>query len=165
MSVVNGNLTIAGQLFVQQSGGVLPGASVGDAQCNGSSPITAQKLYHQYMPKWSQPYGSSATSERRGIYISRAAGTLVDFKVTNIVAATGPDTVTVDLYANGASVLAAPVTLSSSTAAFSINAPTIMTSAYAAGTVFEVVITTNHTSGTLPQGIMAEPVFRETSGT
>lgn len=150
---------------VQFAGPVqFPANTLGNAQLNPSDPVDAAKLGHRFMPRVAQPYGVAATAERRAVHRARAAGTVTAFWAGLTVANAGAATVTFDLLKNGASVLATPVVLTSSTAAFGTVTATLGAGAsYAAGDVFEVAITVAAGGGTLGQGAFAEPVFTEAS--
>jgi hypothetical protein len=139
----------------------LPASTLANESWNPSSPLAATNQQHQYAEVHGQAHGSSASAERRVLFIAHAAGTLVAFKVTQVVAATGDSTATVNLLKNGTTVLSASVVINNSRAAFAVQTATIAAAAYAAGDVFEIQITVSAGSGTLPQGVSALAVLRE----
>ena len=141
-----------------------PANAIGDAQVNPSAPITAPKLEHRFMPRLAQPFGVAAAAERRVVHRARAAGTVTAFWGGLTVANIGAATVTIDLFKNGVTVLAAPVVLTSATPAFgSVTGALGGTVAYAAGDVLEVNVTAAAGGGTLGQGAFGEPVLTEGS--
>lgn len=143
---------------------VVPDSSFGDAQMSASDPVSCTKLDHQHNRILAQAHGSASADERRVIHCARAAGVLTAIRAGVVVAAVGDSTVTVDLYKNGASILSAVITLDSGDAAFAEVAGAIDTDDYIAGDVFEVVIDATVGTGTLPQGVYVDAVFREGAG-
>lgn len=139
----------------------LPSGSIGNSQIASSAAIDATKLQHQYAKQFAQVHGTAATAERRVIHRAKGAGTLTEFKAGPVVAATGDSTVTVDLRKNGTTVLSGTISITSGTAAFAVVTGSISSASYSAGDVFEVVQTVSAGTGTLPQGVFAEAVFRE----
>jgi hypothetical protein len=143
---------------------VVPAGSFGDTQIGSTSPIDALKLKHQYAPKLAQAHGTAAATERRVCHVAKSAGSVASIEAGPVVAAIGDSTVTVDLRKNGSSVLTSPISLSSANAAYAKVAGAISSAAYVSGDVFELVFTATVGTGTLPQGVWAEPVFREGPG-
>ncbi|VTU02779.1 Marine sediment metagenome DNA, contig: S03H2_L04701 OS=marine sediment metagenome GN=S03H2_18785 PE=4 SV=1 [Gemmataceae bacterium] len=154
---------LAGQISFEKIPVVPPG-SFGDPQIGAANPIDATKVKHQYAPQLAQAHGTAATAERRIVHVARAAGTVAAVGAGPVVAATGNSTVTVDVRKNGTSILTSTISLTSATAAFARVAGTINTAAYVAGDVFEVVVTVAAGTGTLPQGVSVQVVFREGAG-
>jgi hypothetical protein len=140
----------------------LPALSVGDGNVNGSDPITAPKLQHQYTRTVAQLNGTAATAERRVLHVAYGAtGTVVAFRAGLTVAAVGDATVTVDLYKNGVSILSATISLTSATAVNAKVAGALSGTSYVTGDVFEAVIAVSAGTGTLPQGVFTDLVVRE----
>lgn len=151
-----------GGAVISGDGSSFPASSVGDAAFNASDPLTAVKQQHQYVARQAQVHGSAATAERRVAHVARAAGTLVEVKLSVVVAAIGDSTVTVDVRKNGTTMLTGTVGLASANAAYSTVAGSISGSgAYVAGDVIEIVQTVSAGTGTLPQGVCTELVLRE----
>lgn len=142
----------------------VPDGSFGDSQMSASSPLLATKVKHQYVKVAAQVHGSAAAAERRVVHVARSSGEVTAFEAGIVVAAVGDSTVSVDLRKNGTTILSAPVSISSAQAAYAEVAGTISGGSYSAGDVFEVVITVTAGTGTLPQGLYADAVFREGSG-
>jgi hypothetical protein len=109
-------------------------------------------------------YGATPAAVRQVIgYVTRAGGgTIVGFSV-GVVQAIASGTVTVDLYVAGASVLTAPIALSSAGgsggSAGDVVAGTIATPALVLGSRIEVVVTVSTPSG--GGGLFASLVTRE----
>lgn len=142
----------------------VPASSFGDTQIGTTNPIGANKVKHQHHKQLSQAHGSAAAAERRVVHVARAAGTVESFEAGVVVAAVGDSTATADLYKNGASILTAAVEIDSGDAAYAEVAGAISSAAYVAGDVFEVVVTVAAGTGTLPQGLYAAAVLRESPG-
>lgn len=157
--------TIDGDLYVR--GGLVPQAFTPPANCIGDSAIPAgagiqqTKLEHQHRGSYRQPNAAAAAETKVVAVVYGATGTLLAFKAGAIGPAVGADTCSVDLKKNGASVLTAPVSLTSAQAAYALVAGAIATVALVAGDVLTVVVTPNHTSGTLPTGVFATPTWKE----
>lgn len=133
-----------------------------DSNWNSASPLSATNQQHQYAQRHGQAHGSSASAERRTIHIAHGAGNLVAVKVSQSAAAAGDSTATVSVLKNGTSVLATAVTIDDGDGAFSVQSGTILSAgAYIAGDVFEVSIAVSAGTGTLPQGVSCEAIFRE----
>jgi hypothetical protein len=131
---------------------------------NPVSPLAATNQQHQYAQRHAQAHGTSASGERRTIHIAHGSGNLVAVKVSQSAAAIGDSTATVTVLKNGTSVLSTVVTIDSGDAAFTVQSGTIVgNGSYAAGDVFEVSINVTAGTGTLPQGVSCEAIFRETA--
>jgi hypothetical protein len=96
---------------------------------------------------------TAAVGESRVIHEALNTGTITDFRAGAVTVPIGADTVSVDLKKNGTSILSAPISITSSFTTRVSQAATIATPGIVAGDVLEVVITINHTSGTLPQEV------------
>jgi hypothetical protein len=142
-----------------------PTGCIGDAQIAAAAGIKASKLQHQYVQPYSQPGASNAAVERKVAHVVRGAtGLVVDFNVGARVAAIGGATATIDLQANGVSLLTTPVSLTSATAAYALLAGSLAAGAASltAGMVIEVVVSAATVGGgTLAQGLFAEVNIRE----
>ena len=158
-NVFDGDLVVRGTL--KASAFQPPNGSIGNNQVGSADPIDASKLKHQYLARLVQPSGSSATAVTQAVHHAHAAGSVVGVEVGAVVAATGADTVTVDVKKNGTTVLSGVVTLDSSTAAYAAVLGAVAVTAYAAGDTFTAVVTPAHSTGTLPQGLFVSLVLRE----
>lgn len=166
--------TLSSDLFVQ---GALacktfspPAGCINDAAVTVNAGIQATKLVHQYAPKVDQPPGANVANATDLIHQVFAAGTgvstIAGFEASVVTPPTSPDTVTVDLQRSTgggafASVLSAPITISSTTPARTPQSASLAVESLNGGDLLQVVITTNHTSGALPQGLIAQAFLRE----
>jgi hypothetical protein len=139
----------------------LPANCIGDSQFDVTYPLGALKVIHQSSVRLAQAHGTAATAERRVAHIAYAAGTVVAVKVTQVVAAIGDSTVTIDVRKNGTTILTGTISITSAKVAFEITSGTIGVSAYVAGDVLEIVQTVSAGTGTLPQGVCCEIFLRE----
>jgi len=159
LSTIEGDLRVRGTLQVDYF--TPPAASVGDDQVSSASPISADKLKHQYLPTYSQP-NTTATTETRVIHVARSAGTIEGFRAGSIAACSGAATITFDLRKNGATVLSSVITLDNANTARVIEAGTLSGSpTVVAGDVLEVVITATAGGGTLGTGAFCQAIVRE----
>ncbi len=143
---------------------IVPAGSFGDTQIGTTNPIDATKLKHQYIDKIAQAAGSAAANERRVVHIARSAGSVTAIEAGITTAAVGDSTVTIDLKKNGSSILTSVITINSTHAAYAKVSGAIASGTYAVGDVFEIVAVTTVGTGTLPQGLFSDAVFREGSG-
>lgn len=159
INTIEGDLRVRGAFVADTI--TLPANAVGDDQVNGTDPITADKLIHQYSPGWSQP-NTTATAETRVIHVAKGPGTIEAFRAGSIAANVGDSTVTVDLKKNGSSVLSSVITLDNSNTARVVEAGTLSGSpTVVAGDVLEVVIAISAGTGTLATGVFCQAVVRE----
>jgi hypothetical protein len=159
-NVIPGNLVVQGVLTPKALSA--PANCVGDANVNGSNPITAVKLEHQHQKNFAQVTGSVAAAERRAVHSARSAGTVVNVRAKLLVANSGggTPTVTVDVLKNGTSILSAAVSIVTADGTnWKTGAITVPT--YAADDVFEVNVTVAAGGGTLGQGLTVELTARE----
>lgn len=153
------DVLITGSLQVQ--GPVSFGAgTIGDSQVAATAGISATKLTHDHIEKYSQP-NTTATTETRGLYVARNSGTVVEVSAGSIAANVGAATVTVDLKKNGVSILSAVITLDNANTARVVEMGTISGASYVAGDFFEIVITATAGGGTLATGVYIQALFRE----
>lgn len=154
MSRIAGNLFVTGTL--QAGTVVLSSSCVTDEKVSATADISASKLEHNNRAMFAQASGTNATAETRTIYTAVNVGSVTGFKIGAIVAATGDSTATLDLKKNGTTILTGTVQLTSATAAYTLVAGTVGSSAaLAAGDVLTVVMTVSAGTGTLPQGVFA----------
>ena len=159
ISTIEGALRVRGQLFADEMS--LPANSVGDLEVGSSSPITADKLIHQYAPTFAQA-NTTAASETRVIHVARGPGTIVGFRAGSIVACAGAATITADLRKNGTTVLSAVITLDNANTARVVENGTLSgTPTVVNGDVLEVVIVATAGGGTLGTGLFAQAIIRE----
>ena len=155
----NGNIIITTGLY-GLTALEYPAASIENADISGSAAIDASKCERGMTTMVSQA-GNASTAT----YIVRVAqndGALKRFVASNTTACGGSTTVAVDLLNNGASVLAAALSLDSATGARGEEVATISTPGYVDGDVLEVVITISQ-NGTdaLPTNVCAQLDFDE----
>lgn len=159
VSTIEGALRVRGSLVADSIS--LPANTVGDAEVGTASPITADKLIHQYGPVFDQP-NTTATSETRVIHVARGPGTIVAFRAGTIAACSGAATITVDLKKNGTTVLSSVITLDNANTARVVEAGTISgTQTVGDGDVLEVVTVATAGGGTLGTGLFAQAIIRE----
>lgn len=159
INTIEGDLRVRGAFVADMI--TLPANAVGDDQVNGTDPITADKLIHQYSPGWSQP-NTTATAETRVIHVAKGPGTIEAFRAGSIAKNTGDSTVTVDLRKNGTTVLSSVITLDNANTNRVVEAGTLSGSpTVVAGDVLEVVIAISAGTGTLATGVFCQAVVRE----
>lgn len=159
-SVIKEDLTVRGNLSCDTFSP--PDNCIGTDAINVNSPIETNKQKHQYNVVYSNgKHGVAAAGERRVVHVANGAGLIEGVDIGAVVANIGAAVVTFNLYKNGATVLSAPVDLTSATAAFALVSPGIATYAYVADDVFEVFISVAAGGGTLAQAFFARLVFNE----
>ncbi len=159
--VIQGDLRIAGTLAPQ--GFTAPANSIGDAAIPAGAGVQASKLQHQHQQVAQHSnHATDAAVDRRQIHqVVGATGTITSFGVTASVAATSTGAITVNLYKAGVSILSAPITLDSGTAAFvQKQAAGFTSAAVVAGDCLEAVISAV-TGSTLPKGVSTHLNIRE----
>lgn len=153
---VSGNL--ASKSFTPAAG------CITDAAVQQNAGIQATKLQHQYEKGLAQASNVNAASQRQPIHVVYGANaTIVEFEAGAIVPITGNDTVTVDLWKNGSSVLTAAITLNNTQSARQLVAASLASTTAVAGDVFEVNIVYTHNTGTAPQGVFCQMVIQESA--
>ena len=160
---INGDLAVQGNLSCGTFSA--PASCIMDAAvatpAGGAAGVGSSKLNHRQHARYSQGNVTIVT-ETRPIWITYGtAGTLKALRAGLIGVNIGGATVAIDLYKNGASVLTAPITLNSGTAARTPAAATISNTATAAGDWFDAVITATVGGGTLGTGLYVELVVDE----
>jgi len=151
----NGDVTVVGTLFVR-TGINIPDGSIPASKIPNGAGIDYTKLEHAYRSIYRQANGSAAIAETAVLTaIVGATATILSFKAGCITPCVGADTISVDLRKNGATILTAPISLTSGQAAYAQVAAAVASAGLVAGDVLTVVITPNHTSGTLGQGVFA----------
>lgn len=139
-----------------------PAGCIADAAVQAAANIQATKLQHQHQRIFAQDSTVNASTERKTIHVTYGAtATVIAFEAGAIAPATGNDTVTVDLWQNGSSILNSVITLSSAQSARQLVTGSLKSTASVANDVFEIVITYTHNSGTAPQGVFANFVIDE----
>lgn len=158
-TVLDGDVIVRGNLRTDSM--TLAANTVGNTEFTASDPLTAAKQEHQYIVAYAQNHGSASAAQRKVVHVAHGAGTLTAFSGGVSVACVGDSTITVNLYKNGSTILSTTVTLDNTNTAFTDEDGTFSTAAYAAGDVFEVVVTVSAGTGTLGQGVFAKLVVRE----
>jgi len=140
----------------------LPASTVTDTSVIASAGIQASKLQHQYEDILAQGSAVAATAQTQTVHaVKGATATIVDFSAGAIVVAIGADTCTVDCKKNGTTILTGTISLTNAQSARQLVQGSLSVTSAVAGDVFEVVITPNHTSGTLANGIFCRLTIRE----
>ncbi len=151
----NGAVNFAGGATIS-----LPNNTVNDADVQTPSAgqgINATKVNHAVEIAYRQnatgdKAATAAADAGSNVYSARNAGTIVGVRAFSAAAATGGDSVTVDVRkaANGSTsyttILSSVITLNSGVAANTDTAGTLNVFTYAAGDKFEVIVTASGTS-------------------
>lgn len=117
-----------------------PAAFVTNAMVQAGADISASKLESCHRLNYGQNGGAVSAEAQLGI-VRGTAGSILSFEVNNVTACAGASTVSVDLYKNGTSILSSPVTLNSSSTAYTPTAGTISSASIADGDVLTAVVT------------------------
>lgn len=146
-AVIDGALTITGALTA-------PAGSLTNAMIAAAAGIDASKLdAHQNVPAY---VAGTPTSSIILAYRVPAAGTLTEFNAGCITVPIGSATCAVDLKKNGTTVLTAPVSLDSSSVAYTSEAGALSSTAVVADDILTVVLTvTTPGSDTQATGVYA----------
>jgi hypothetical protein len=158
--VTLGDLTVLGSLVVR-TGLKLPTGLITDDMIQAGAGIAYTKTEKQHRATHRQPNTAAAAETVVLTAIVGLNATVLSFKAGCIVPCIGADTVSVDLKKNGATILTAPISLTSAQAAYAQVAAAIASAALVAGDVLSVVITPNHSSGTLGTGVFAVLNWKE----
>ena len=160
MNKIDGDLIVSGVLKANSM--TLPANSVGNNEFTSGDPLDEDKQEHRHVITYSQKHGTATVTERKPIHVPYQAGTVLEVLIGNVVACVGDSTITVDVYKNGTSILAAPITLDNTNTAFTgQELASISTPSYGAAVVFEVVVTATVGTGTLGQGLFVRVAFAE----
>lgn len=159
MSIIQGNVHVNGALSASQT--VPSNGSVTDGAVASNANIDADKLEHRHVRSIQQERDTTAATREDFVHCALANGTLRVFRAAAHTVAVGAATVVFDLLKNGATVLSAPITLNSSSAANDPAEATIASASYTAGDVFVLTVTATAGGGTLPTGPWAQAVFDE----
>lgn len=161
MNIIDGDLRVRGAIIPDSM--AIPANSVGDTQFNSATPLTASKQVHQYVQKYAQDHGAVVATKTSGIHIAHGAGTITALVAALKTACIGAATVVVDLKKNGTTVLSGTITLDNSVAAYTSGTATVSSATYAAGDVFEIVVTATAGGGTIGQGLTVALTLRESA--
>jgi hypothetical protein len=153
------DLTLRGTFY--PAGFVPPANCIGNTAWLTSSPLAATNQEHQFQVNYSQVHGTAAVTERKPIYIARAAGSVVAVRAGSVVACVGAATIVVDVKRNGTTILSATITLDNANTAYVPESGSVSVTSYSADDVFEVVVTATAGGGTLGQGLFVNMVVRE----
>lgn len=161
-NVLQGDLHVAGNFTAQTMS--VPASSVKDGNIAAGAPgayIAYTKNGQMHKTRFVQP-NTAATSETKPFYLAFGlTGTVLDIKVASIAVAIGAATVTVDVKKNGISILNSVVTLNNANTARVAVLASLLTTAFAAGDFFEVVVVATAGGGTLPTGLIIEMTVAE----
>ena len=133
---------------------VFPTTTVTAAMIAAAAGIETSKLDHRHLVGVRDAEGVAALTRSETVYIARAAGTVKAIEIAIDTAAVGDATVTVDLYKSTAAgafatILTAPISITSSTVVRTATGGTLVTAGRALidGDLLKVVIVSN-TAGT-----------------
>ena len=156
---IEGDVHVAGTLTALVN---TPSAlSVTNAKVAAAAAIAATKMEHQYKKNYGEESATGVGALVRPIHVVYGAtGTLVDFSVSSVVAATGSGSVEVDLLKNGTTVLTTKAILTTTETSYETVKAVIGTTALVAGDVLEMSIGTP--TATAPKGISVDLTLRET---
>lgn len=166
-TIVSGDLQVNGTLSAGAMS--LPAGSVGNTQVSSSTTerIAATKLIHQFPVGTAQADGADVASRTEMVHVARGSGTLAEFSVGIGTAPAGGDKqYTVDLQKSTgggtfASMLSAPITVSTADSSRSKKTATLSVTSYSAGDLLRVVVTASGTTGTQGQGMVAVAFLQE----
>jgi len=133
----------------------VPAGSIKDADITG--PITSAKQEQRRTLQYvnSVAVGTASAAETRVVgTIYGTSGATLSVRAGCAVAPVGDATFTVDIKKNGTTILSAPISLDSTTTAYTVQVPgTVTVSALADGNVITAVTTSTPGTGTAPQGV------------
>jgi len=168
MSTFRGDLFVAGEL--RSSSLVIPDATIVDADVALSAGIKAVKLEHQFGIGYSQADSGDVVSETLPIHTVRGVNASVvgfDVIVISPPAGGGDKKFTVDIKKaseaspSPVSILASPITVDDTKAAFQVVNTDITSPLLIAGETLEVVVTTSGSTGSQGQGVIVTTTIRE----
>lgn len=165
LSVIDGDARINGTLAVNRFNP--PAGSITDASVIASAGIQATKVIHQTAHHYEQDAGSAVVAQTRMLHtVYGQTALIVNMDVMTPTPPTGADTVTVDLQRGNpttgfTSLLSSPVTLNNATVARTPIEAAIATTALADDDTLQIVVTPNHTTGALPQGLLVTVTLQE----
>lgn len=145
------NLFVSGTLTCKSF--TPPAASIGDAAIRSGDYIAGLKVQRGIHRVLAQDSNSAATAQTRVVHVAVSAGTIQSLSAGCVSPCTGDAAITIDLRKNGASVLTAPIDLTSAQAARALVAATVSTADYVASDVFEIEITVAAGTGALGSGV------------
>jgi hypothetical protein len=161
MGQVNDDLFVNGQLsartFVPSSGSV-GGGAIKTPDFVSEFGIPGQKIQGVFREIYRNGAGKSTTSavsETQVVHVAKAASTFIFIEAGAVTKAVGDSTVTVDLKKNGATILSAPISLTSAVANRATVAAVPTSGVLADGDVLEVTTVATVGTGTLPLGVFA----------
>lgn len=153
--VFDGDVVVAGAFRAGNM--AVPNNSVGSGQIDPNSPIVASKLYHRHALMYNTDRGTAVTAKRRIAHIAKAAGAIVDLKITLGVACTGTTSyVKVDVKKNGSNVTSTPAEHNPTDAAYATgDLGAFSALPYAAGDKLEFDVTVNAGDGAVGEELCA----------
>lgn len=158
---IPGDVIVGGKLMPSQF--EAPDNSIKGAAIDVANPIPTSKMVHRFVVNLAQKTGLSTATERKSVYIAKAAGTLVAAKVGFQTAITGTSTVVVNVLKNNVSVLSSALTVTNATTAYTVVNCSIdpAQAAYATSAFFEVSVSATVGTGATGQGLIVELIFDE----
>ncbi len=143
----------------------IPAGSVTPSSVAAGSPgnyIPAGTMRHRYSRQYATSSATAPAADTKPIHqVVGATATLISVQASLVVPCTGTAAVTVDLKIAGASVLLAPISLTSAEAARAAVVATISTSALTVGQELEVVITASAGTGAVGEGLLVTAIIDE----
>lgn len=147
----------------------VPDDSFGDAEFNGSDPLTTPKMQHRHVLRHGQKDGTDVVSETQVLYVAGAAGTVARVEVRPTTAPDGGDkqyTIDVqkasDASGSWSSLLTGAITLDDADTDDTLVAGTLIaTPTYADGDAIRVVVTASGSTGDQGQGFGLAIVLNE----
>jgi len=142
-------------------------ATVGDTQVIAGAGVAATKLQQQYECRYDQPVASTVVADGRMVHqVYGAVANLVAFQALVVTPPVGAMTISVDLQKSTgggafATILSAPISITSATAARTAVTAAIANAGLIAGDVLQVVVTVAGASGTQGLGLLAAAIIRE----
>lgn len=162
-NILDGNWTFTG--YVKLGGtATLPVNCVGNNNWNPTDPLSTDNQVHAIYAKLGEKRGASVTNNTgEVIHVAQAAGLVDSVQVTAAVNSgwTGSGQVEIDVKKNGTTIMSIKPVIVGATAPFAVVDGTILTAAYVAGDVFEVVRTVTAGTGTPAQGVGVLVIFKE----
>jgi hypothetical protein len=145
----------------------IPGGNITNAEVSDTAAIAASKLVHHFIARHSQGVGTAVVTSTEVIHVAKAAGTVAALRIGVVTAPTGGNKqFTVDVKkSTGAgaftSILSAAYAVDNTKANLTTYSGVIGTATYAAGDIFEIVVTASGSTGTQGWGVCANVFFQE----
>lgn len=166
MAVFDESVTIRGALSAESV--TLPNNSVKDSNVDATNPLGRTKAWHQSHKNGGQVPGAAIVPQTLDLYIARAAGVVVSFEaaITGALADDASRHVYVDLHKSTgggafATLLSAPIDLTSSSTLRVAVAAAFSSSALVDGDILRAIVTVAGGAGNQAQGLLFEATVAE----